>query len=102
MPKHKIFHVVLFIAAINLLFGCPRASAFTENTLQLSCSVFSRAELKKKYCQAHFKQDISPSPVLNSAQNLFSTPASNRLCISELLPLINSPSPFQVSMRLNL
>ncbi|MCX5900826.1 MAG: hypothetical protein NTX06_08855, partial [Proteobacteria bacterium] len=84
------------------LFDCPRANAFIENKAQLSCSVYSPVELKKKYCQAHFKQDINPSPVLNSEHNLFSSSASNRLCMRAALPLVNTSAPIKTSMRLNL
>jgi len=102
MPKHKVFHIVFFIVAINFLFDCPAASAFTEDTLQLRCSVSSVAELKKKYCQSHLKHGGSPLPVLPSPHNLFSEPASNCLCILAAFPLVNTYSPFQTSMRLNL
>jgi hypothetical protein len=102
IPRHKVFHTLLFIVAINFLFGCPIANTFTENKAQLSCSVASQTELKKKYCQAHFKQDHSPSPVLNSAQNLFSASTSNRPCMRAALALVSSSAPFKTSMRLNL
>jgi hypothetical protein len=102
IPSHKLFHIVFFIVALNFLIGCPTANALTGDTLQLSCSVSSAIELKKKYCQSHLKQAISPSPVLHSPHNLFSAPASNRLCLLAAFPLVNTSSPFEASVRLNL
>lgn len=101
IPKHALFHIVLFIVAMNGLFCCPGTHAFVEDTLQKSCCVFSHAEVKKKYCQAPCKHDITPSAILHPAQDLFSAPASNRLCVGVVLPPVNTPSPFQGSMRLN-
>ena len=102
MPRHKIFHTLLFIVAINFLFGCPIAHALTENKAQLSCSMASQTEFKKRYCQAHFKQDINPSSVLNSAQTLFFTPTSDRLLIRAAQHQGTDCALFTTSMRLNL
>ncbi|MBN2106117.1 MAG: hypothetical protein JW832_01720 [Deltaproteobacteria bacterium] len=97
-----MFHIVFFIVAINFLFDCPAANAFARDTLQLRCSVSPASELKKKYCQSHFKQDISPLPVLPSPHDLFSFPASSRFCVHAAFPLVNIPTPFETSVRLNL
>jgi len=102
IPKYKIFHTVLFIVAINLLFCCPRAHALVENRLLKSCCVSSHVELKKQYCRTRCEQAICHLLILHSVHNLFSAPDSIRHCIRTALPLVNTPSPFQASMRLNL
>jgi len=102
IPKHKIFHTVLFIAAINVLLCCPSAHALVENTLQKSCCVSSHVELKKQYCQTRCKQDNYHLLILHSVHDLFSASVSIRHCIRTALPLVNITSPFQDSMRLNL
>jgi hypothetical protein len=102
MPKHKIFHTVLFIAAINLLLCCPSAHALVENTLQKSCCVSSPVELKKHYCQTRCKQDIYNSLILHAVHDLFSAHVAIRHCIRTAHPLTTIPSPLQASMRLNL
>jgi len=102
MPRHKIFHIVFFIVAINFLFGCPTAYAFTENKAKLSCSACSQVELKKKYCQSHFKLDINPSAILHSSQTSFLAPASDHLLIWAAHHQGANRAPFTTSMRLNL
>jgi hypothetical protein len=102
MPKHKIFHTMLFIVAINVLFCCPRAHALVENTLQKSCCVSSHVELKNHYYQTRCKQDINHSLILDSAYNVFSVSVSIRHCLRPALPPVSDTSLFKASMRLNL
>lgn len=102
IPRHKIFHIVFFVLALNFLLGCPTANALTGDTLHLSCSVSSSADVKKKYCQADTKHENTPSFVLTAQYTLFFNPAPNRRCIRTAFPLSNIPTPFETSMRLNL
>jgi hypothetical protein len=92
---------VFFIVALNFLIGCPAANALTGDTLQLSCSVSSSVDLKRKYCQSQYGQESSLSFALNSQHDAFFLPASNRLCMHAAFPLVNNPTPFETSMRLN-
>ena len=102
MPSHKVFHTVLFIVAINFLFGCPKCKClYWEQSATKLQRGFSNG-IKKKYCQAHFKQDISPSPVLNLAQTLFLAPASDHLLIRAAQHQGTDCALFTTSMRLNL
>jgi hypothetical protein len=102
IPRHKVFHIVLFVLALNFLIGCPTAHALTPDTLQLSCSVSSSVDLKKKYSQSQYGQESSPTFFLSSQHTAFFLPASNRLCMQAAFFLVNCPAPFETSMRLNL
>jgi hypothetical protein len=102
IPKHKIFHTVLFIAAINVLLCCPSAHALVEHALQKSCCVSSHVELKKQYCQTRCKQDKCHSLIVHSVHDLFSATVAIRHSILTAHPLATIPSPLQASMRLNL
>ncbi len=102
IPRHKVFHIVFFIVALNFLFGCPGAIALTGDTLHLSCSVSSHADSKKNYCQTQHKQKSGTSYALNVQYTLFSPSAPNRPCFGAPFPFVTIPTPFENSMRLNL
>jgi len=102
MPKHKVFHIVFFIVAINFLFACPCVIALIENKAQQSCSLYSSAELKKKLCRAHLEQLINPSTIVHSGKTLFLAPAVGRLGIPAAHQQDSNFAFFITSMRLNL
>lgn len=94
MPRHNIFHTVIFILAFNFLTDCPYIGTLVDTQVELNCSISSHGELKKKYC---------PGPIKICIDQLMFTLSGQFISVGTLVDaLTHDPLPVRTSTKLSL